>query len=120
MKYTPRTEKEFFRKNILENSYIKENIQLLEKWYNTDEDRENIAQQLGIPLGKLLKIFNHTAPISRKHFFQWRNYKFSYTEMWGLVDDYWGDRFGKFGTPVTLRTPHLFPWKCFTWPIGIL
>ena len=23
--------------------------------------------------------------------------------MWGLVDDYWGDRFGKFGTPVTLR-----------------
>ncbi|HEY2441715.1 MAG TPA: hypothetical protein VGI31_01135 [Streptosporangiaceae bacterium] len=77
--------------------------ELLLRWLEDPTEREDIAAAHGISLGALLRPFNETAPLSDPVPFSYRYPSFSVVAMEGICDDVAGDRFPRFGAPVTLR-----------------
>lgn len=109
---------QFFRRHILENGHIKDHLPYFQEYLDTPIDREEIAARLNLELGALLEIFNQSAPIDHNFLqFTHKNYEFSISKMEGLCDDFYGDRMGKFGQPLTLRfyleTPGTLPAEIF-------
>jgi hypothetical protein len=98
-------EDNFWKTHVLLNSYIKNNLNLFILYLNSSIDRQEAAEQEGIKIGELLKIFNKTAPVLNpiKYSYQKIDIDYVIRPMNGLCDDYYGDRYGKFGNPVTLR-----------------
>jgi len=93
----------FFRRWVVENTWLAERRDLLARWLDDETDREEIAAALGVPLGVLLRAFNDTAAVSAPTGFGFRGYRFAVTGMAGVCDDIVGDRFPRFGAPMTLR-----------------
>ncbi|MCO5999548.1 hypothetical protein [Actinoallomurus rhizosphaericola] len=108
---------EFYRRWVAENPLLGERRALLARWLDDPAPREEIAEELGLPLGVLLRSFNDTAPIGAPVPFGYRGVRFAVTAMTGVCDDIVGDRFPRFGTPVTLRChldePDLLPQGMF-------
>jgi hypothetical protein len=77
--------------------------ELFEHYFDTDIERQVLARRLGLRLGRLLRIFNETAPLEAPRRYRHRGGGYLYRAMWGLCDDYHGPRFGKFGEPFVLR-----------------
>jgi hypothetical protein len=94
---------DFYRRWVRGNSYLGERAALLARWLDDDTDRAEIAAALGVPLGSLLRSFNDTAPVGAPIPFRYRGIGFAVTGMAGVCDDIVGDRFPRFGAPITLR-----------------
>jgi hypothetical protein len=82
------------------------------KYLNSPVPREEIARAEGLLLGRLLRSFNETAPVSPPTRFVLGGRQFAVRWMRALCDDFCGDRFGAFGEPVSLRVyadPQVLP-----------
>nr|CAF31537.1 cytochrome c-type [Micromonospora olivasterospora] len=108
---------DFYRRWVTDNPLLGERRALLARWLDDPTPREEIAEALGLPLGALLRAFNDTAPLDAPVPFRYRGVRFAVTGMAGVCDDIVGDRFPRFGTPVTLRChlaePNLLPQAMF-------
>jgi hypothetical protein len=82
---------------------------LLFRWLEDPAEREDIAASQGMKLGELLRPFNETAKLSDPVEFMYRYMSFSVVAMAGICDDVAGDRYPRFGAPVTLRCYYTAP-----------
>lgn len=96
-------EEDFYHRYVAGNPYLGGRAALLARWLDDDADRGEIAAALGVPLGSLLRSFNDTAPVGEPIPFAYRGIGFAVTGMAGVCDDIVGDRYPRFGAPVTLR-----------------
>ncbi|RKT82965.1 hypothetical protein SAMN05421805_10361 [Saccharopolyspora antimicrobica] len=94
---------DFLRDWVYDNPVLADRRELLTRWLTDPTPREDIAASMGIPLGRLLRSFNETAPLADPVRFRYRGVPFSVVAMAGTCDDVQGDRFPRFGRPVTLR-----------------
>jgi hypothetical protein len=90
---------------VRENRYLRARGQteLLAAVLDSPELRADIAVRLGLTRGALLRRLNDTAPPQPSIAYRAFGEDFSVVAMHGVCDDYHGDRYGKFGDPVTLR-----------------
>jgi hypothetical protein len=93
---------DFLRRWVYENPELV-GRDLLFQWIEDPTEREEIAAAHGISLGALLRPFNETAPLSEPIEFKYRSVSFSAIAMAGICDDVCGDRYPRFGEPITLR-----------------
>jgi hypothetical protein len=96
-------EDDFLDRWVYANPALAGRRELLVRWLEDPTPREDIAAALGMPLGTLLRAFAETAPLSGPIRFLYRGVRFSVVAMAGICDDVCGDRFPRFGAPVTLR-----------------
>lgn len=83
--------------------------ELLVRWLEDPTEREDIAASHGMTLGALLRPFNETAPLSDPVEFMYRYVSFSVVAMSGICDDVAGERYPRFGAPITLRCYYTDP-----------
>lgn len=88
---------------VLGNPALGDRRELLARWLTDPTPREEIADQLGLSLGALLRSLNDTAPLGAALPFSYRSIPFTCRAMEGTCDDIADDRWPMFGAPVTLR-----------------
>ena len=107
----------FLAEWVYENPTLADRRALFTRWFTDPTPREDIAEQLGMPLGELLRAFNATAPLQPALPFTYRGVGFEVVAMNGVCDDVADGRFPLFGAPVTLRcymrTPAPLPQRMF-------
>ncbi|MFJ8228469.1 hypothetical protein ACIQ9E_00725 [Streptomyces sp. NPDC094448] len=95
---------DFLKRWVHDNAWLTPaRRELLGRWVDDPTPREEVAEQIGVPLGELLRAFNHTGPISPPVGFRYRSAGFAVTAMEGTCDDIADGRYPQFGSPVTLR-----------------
>jgi hypothetical protein len=95
---------DFIKRWVHDNQWLSPaRRELLGRWVDDPTPREEVAEQLGVSLGELLRSFNDTAPISPPIGFRYRGAGFAVTTMAGTCDDIADGRYPQFGSPVTLR-----------------
>lgn len=82
---------------------------LFARWLLDPTERLDVAVREGMSLGKLLHAFNETGPLSEPVDFRYRDVGFAARTMPAICDDVAGDRFPKFGEPVTVRLYYADP-----------
>jgi hypothetical protein len=82
---------------------------LMNRWLLDPTERVDVAVAEGMSLGALLRSFNETAPLAEPLDFRYRDVGFTVRAMPAICDDVVGDRFPKFGAPVTLRVYYADP-----------
>jgi hypothetical protein len=80
-----------------------ESIALHRRYFDSPIGRQEAAEREGLPLGRLLRTFNETAPLSPPVVYDFGGREFAVRSMDALCDDFHGPRFGPFGDPLTLR-----------------
>lgn len=94
---------DWMRRHVVDNPHVADHRDLFLRWFDTTADRERVAAAEGLPLGRLLYIFNDTAPLGRPLPYRYGGIAFEVVPMAGVCDDVAGDRYGRFGEPATLR-----------------
>jgi hypothetical protein len=97
------TERDFLRRWVDDNAHLGERRELLRRFIVDPTPRDEVARSLGMPLGRLLRAFNDTAPLGPHCAFSYRRVPFHVIAMLGTCDDVVGGRYPMFGQPVTLR-----------------
>jgi hypothetical protein len=100
---------DFLRRWAYDNPALADRRELLLAWLEDPTDREEVAEKAGLSLGALLRRFNETAPLSPPIGFRYRQTGFTVVGMAGVCDDVSGDRYPKFGSPVTVRCYYADP-----------
>ena len=101
---------DFLTQWAFENPELPEETRtLLARWLDDPTSRDEVAAKEGMSLGALLRAFNQTAPLSEPVAFRHRETGFLVRAMAGTCGDVIGDRFPKFGSPVTLRLYYADP-----------
>lgn len=93
----------FLERQISSSPRMRERAGLFRCYFDSPTPREELAPLLGMPKGQLLRIFNDTAPLGPPLRYRFGGASFVLYPMAGLCDDFHGERFGKFGAPLTLR-----------------
>src|SRR5436190_11095525 len=96
-------EQTFLERQISSNPHMLAHARLFREYFDSPLPREDIAERERLPIGSLLQIFNETAPLSPPLSYSFGGTALALHSMPGLCDDFYGIRFGKFGTPLTLR-----------------
>lgn len=99
----PESGSHFLKRWIEEHAYIEDHRIRLRRWMTNPTPREDIAAELGVSLGQLLRRFNSTAPLSDPISFVYRRIAYGVRGMYGLCDDVADNRYPLFGAPLTLR-----------------
>ncbi|RLK58204.1 hypothetical protein CLV68_4298 [Actinokineospora cianjurensis] len=93
----------FLGRWVYDNPALAARRELFTRWLTDPTPREDIAEQLGVRLGELLRSFNSTAPLGDPLPFGYRSAPFATVSMAGTCDDVADGRWPLFGTPMTLR-----------------
>lgn len=96
-------QRDFLSEWVYDKAALADRRALFTRWFTDPTPRDEIAAQLGISLGALLRTFNDTAPLQDPLPFCYRNIGFEVVAMAGVCDDVADGRFPAFGTPITLR-----------------
>lgn len=96
-------EETFFERTVYSKPWLEPVEPLLRKYLELDVDREELAARDGLEVGRLLKTLNATAPVSEPIGYRFKSIPFEVRSMAGPCDDCVGDRYGRFGDPITLR-----------------
>ena len=99
----PTTPEAFLSRWAYDNPALADRRAWLRRWLIDETERSDVARELGIPLGQLLRAFNETAPLGSPAAFRYRGRPFAVTGMPGICDDIAGARYPMFGAPRTLR-----------------
>lgn len=94
---------DFLRRWVYDNPALADRRELFTRWLDDPTPREDIAAAMGVPLGQLLRAFNDTAPLSEQIEFRYRGIPFTVVSMANVCDDIGGERYPRFGAPMTLR-----------------
>lgn len=94
---------DFLTEWVHDNAALADRRELFTRWFTDPTPREEIASQLGLTLGVLLRAFNDTAPLESPLPFRYRGLGFEVVAMAGVCDDVADGRFPMFGAPITLR-----------------
>lgn len=92
-----------------------EKKELLYKYYNTPYDRSAIALLYNMSLAEMMfDIFNKNGYEESEVYFKHKNRRYSFILMNGICDDYYGEKYCKFGTPFVIRIymPDYSPIPC--------
>lgn len=86
------------------NTLNEKSKELIYQYYDTSYERGAIALLHHLPLSQMMfDIFNNTGDREAAVYYTYKKKQFSYQLMNGICDDYYGERYCKFGAPFVIR-----------------